>query len=219
MTLRQLLPIEVPVEPDAEEARQWLITELSKPEYEAARPTLFDRIAAAFFEWLGSIFNFGPGFGIPGLLPIILTIVVLVALIVAFLVFGVPRLNRRSAAQHGTLFGENDNRNAAALRLAAQAAAARGDFTTAITEMFRCIARGLSERTIVTTFPGTTATGFAAQAGSAFPNSASELVAAASTFNDVRYLGGEGTAETFGAIAELERSLRGARSHVEVGAP
>ncbi len=40
-------------------------------------------------------------------------------------------------------------------------AAEAGDFATAIAEMFRALARGLSERTIVMTSPGTTAHGFA----------------------------------------------------------
>ena len=85
------------------------------------------------------------------------------ALVVAFLIFGVPRLNRRSRVA-GVLFGEDDDRGSADMRRDAAAAASRGDYATAIAELFRALARGLAERTIVTVTPGTTARGFAGRA-------------------------------------------------------
>lgn len=209
---------EVPLDPDADEAREWLIGELAKPEYAAARPTLFDQIADAILQWLESLLDaFVPQAvsGPPGLLPAVLIGIFVVALVVAFLVFGVPRLNRRSKVDPGSLFGDNDTRDAAELRAAAEAAAARGDFTTAIAEMFRATARGLAERTIVTTHPGTTATGFALAAGSAFPDSSGALLQAASNFDQVRYLDETGTEESYRFVAQLEQTLRTSRARAE----
>ena len=45
-----MLPWHVPVDPEPPEARQWLVDELSKPQYQAAKPTLFDQIAKAISE-------------------------------------------------------------------------------------------------------------------------------------------------------------------------
>ena len=146
-----------PLDPTAQQARQQLLNELSKPGYAQANPTLWDD----FIKWLENLlnglqpkgnlgaagFNLGPAF---------IILIVLAALVVAFLVFGVPRLNRKSKAV-GALFGDDDERDSVTLRRAAERAAASGDYATAIAEAFRSIARGLSERTVMTTFPGTTA--------------------------------------------------------------
>ena len=40
-----VLPFDVPVDPDAPEARDWLLDELSKQQYQAAKPTFIDLIA------------------------------------------------------------------------------------------------------------------------------------------------------------------------------
>ena len=200
---------EVPVDPEAPEAREWLIQELSKPEYQEAKPTWIDLLVNAFWEWIQSL-QFGEVQGPPALGLGIIVAVIVVGLIVAFLVFGMPRLNRRSKVT-GTLFGEDDDRDAAAMRKAAQDAAARGDYSTAVAELFRSIARGLAERTIVITTPGTTAHDFSLRAATSFPGFEGRLAEAAAAFDDVRYLGGDGTAEQYEALASLERDLRTAR--------
>jgi hypothetical protein len=200
---------DVPVDPDAPTARDWILHELAGSEYQAAQPTWLDRLAGAISDWIRSLTVPAPGGG-PGLAPVIIFVLVAVAIVVAFLVFGVPRLNRRSRAT-GSLFGDDDDRGSAALRSAAERAAASGDFAVAIAEMFRAIARGLDERTIVTTFPGTTARGFAVQAGGEFPDLAPRLLTAASAFDDVRYLGRPGSAVAYADVADLESALRAAR--------
>ena len=208
---------EVPVDPDAPDAQQWLIDELSKPIYQTAKPTPFDIVAKAISDWLDSL-QVGTVQGPPALAIGFVIALVAVGLVVAFLVFGVPRLNRRSAVA-GSLFGEDDERDAARMRQSAEAAAHAGDYSTAVVEMFRSIARGLAERTIVTTSPGTTAQDFAARAGVAFPALATRLVDSAAAFDDVRYLGREGTAAQYDSIAALERDLRSNRPLLETTAP
>ncbi len=208
-----LLPLDVPVDPDADEARELLINELAKPQYQAAKPTLFDQLARAFWDWLNSL-TIGGVEGPPALGLGIILVLVAAAIVVAILVFGLPRLNRRSAVA-GSLFGDDDARDAAHLRRDAEAAAAAGDWATAIAEMFRAVARGLAERTVLTTTPGTTASGFATRAGAAFPSLSEEFVASARAFDEVRYLGRAGTREQYEAVAALESRARGLRPTLE----
>ena len=208
-----MTPLTVPVEPDAPEAREWLLGELSKPEYEAARPSWFDLAAQAVWDWISSLFEGGFG-GPPVLTLVILGLLVVVGVVLAFVLFGAPRLNRRSSAL-GAVFGETDVRDAAELRRAAEAAAARGDWTLAVEEMFRAIARGLAERAVVTASPGTTAHALAERAGGAFPAFADRLRGAAGIFDEVRYLGVPGTRDRFDSVASLERGLRAARPATE----
>lgn len=211
------LPYDVPVDPEPPEATQWLIDELSKPVYQAAKPTLFDRIAQAIGDWIASL-RFGELQGPPAFaFGLILTLIVIAA-VVAFLIFGLPRLNRRSAVA-GALFGEDDDRSAASILRDADAAARRGDWALAIAETFRAIARDLAERTIVTTSPGTTANDFAARAGRAFPSHADRLAVSAASFDEVRYLGHPGSEEQYRAIIALAAEVRGAKAVLEPVAP
>ncbi|MGV8970192.1 MAG: DUF4129 domain-containing protein [Microbacteriaceae bacterium] len=197
---------EVPVDPDSPEARQWLADELAKPEYQAAQPSWFDLLAAAIRDWFLSL-NFDGAGGPPQLGILLVSVAIIVAIVILFLVFGVPRLNRRSRVT-GALFGDNDDRNSAAIRKSAEQAASRRDFAIAIAEMFRAIARGLAERTVLSVSPGTTAHDFGSRAGRAFPEHDEALAAAASSFDSVRYLGGLGSEEDYAAIAQLESRLR-----------
>lgn len=207
------VPIDVPVDPDAPEGREWIIDELSKAPYQEAKPTWFDLLVQAIWDWLNSL-TFNGTSGPPAIGQLIVVLLVVAAIVVAFLVFGVPRFGRRSKVT-GTLFGEDDERSADSMRKAASAAASAGDFATAIAEMFRSIARGLAERTVVSTTPGTTARGFSTQAAVAFPDFAARLGEAATSFDDVRYLGGSGNQEQFDAVSTLERDLRSARPVLE----
>jgi hypothetical protein len=213
-----LVGIEVPVDPDAGEARRWLIEELSKPAYQAAQPTWFDRVSSAFWDWLRSLDLSGTG-AAGGPILALAALLVLAAIIAAFIVFGRPRLNRRSGIT-GALFGEDDERTALALRSAAGAAASRGDWSAATLDMFRSIARGLAERTIVSVSPGMTANGVAMDAARAFPALAAALRGAAARFDGVRYLGRAGTEDGYRLTAELERAVREVRPVLELaGSP
>ena len=215
--MRLAVPIDVPVDPDAPEAREWLLDELSKQPYQTAKPTFFDLVAQQILDWLGDALDWlssptggGPTSDVPVWLLAVLIPVVLI-LVLAFLIYGLPRLNRRSRVT-GALFGEDDVRDAVSLRKAAERAAAAGDYSTAIAELFRSIARGLAERTLVSTFPGTTAREFARRAAVAFPGEAEPLTTAASDFDGVRYLERDGTVEQWDAMVALERRLRTARA-------
>jgi hypothetical protein len=207
-------PLRVPVDPDAPEAQRWLVQELAKSPYQQSKPGPIEDLIQRFLDWLRSILpNSAPSTRVPdlsGLLPVLIVAVVLVLLVVAFLVFGLPRLNRRSRAE-GELFGDDDERDADTLRREARRAAAAGDFATAIVELFRALARRLDERAVVASFPGTTARGFARRAGDAFPAAAERLASCAADFDAVRYLDAVGTREQWERIQALEAELHDAR--------
>lgn len=205
------LPFDVPVDPDRPEARRLLEEELAKAEYLRAKPNWFDQLVGDIIDWFLHLGDGASNGGGPPGIGLLVGLVVIVALVViSFLVFGLPRINRRSAVT-GSLFGEDDARTAAQMRLAAEAAASAGDYTTAIAEMFRSIARGLAERTVLSTSPGTTAHDFATRAGGAFPARADALAEASAAFDGVRYLGLEGTAEHYRDVARLEGQSRAAK--------
>lgn len=210
----RVLPGDVPVDPDADDARDLLVEELAKSEYQAAKPTWFDELIRGFTRWLDGLTT-GDGTGAPPALGSVTILIIIVALlVVAFLIFGLPRLNRRSTVA-GSLFGEDDARSAAEMRAAAESAAAADDYALATAEMFRSIARGLAERTVLTTSPGTTAHDFGVRAGRAFPDRSRAIEDAAAAFDEVRYLDRPGTQSQYRDVASLERALRTARPVLE----
>jgi Domain of unknown function (DUF4129) len=210
-------PDSPPLDPTAAQARAQLAQELSKPQYTSAQPSPLQSALQKFLDWVESLFN-SAGAAVSGggsaLIVIVIVVVAAAAIIVGFLVFGLPRINQRSKTAGG-LFGDDDDRDSSALRRAADQAAESGDFATAIEEEFRAIARNLSERVIVTTFPGTTAHGFAIQAATAFPEFGGELAHTADVFDAVRYLGSTATEGDWLAVKSLEERLRAARPALE----
>jgi hypothetical protein len=207
------IPLGVPVHPGGDEARRWLQEELAKAPYQAARPTPFDIVSQAILQWFQSLFTSKTSVAPPVLLVAALVVVVAVV-VVALVLFGVPRLNRRSRIG-GSLFGDDDRRTADELRRSAAAALAAGDWSTAVLERFRGLARGLDERTVLTVFPGTTASGFATRAARAFPGEQAALADAAAVFDDVRYAGRAATRAQAEAIGALDDRLVAARPVLE----
>jgi len=198
----------VPLDPDADEARRLVGDELSRPEYQAARPTALDLAAQAVGDWIARLFS-GAGDGLGDLVPLLIALLAVVVVVVAFLVFGAPRRDRRRAdADRDALFGIDDRRSAEELRRSADAARRAGDLAAAVSDLFRAIAREQAERTIVAVDPGTTARGFSRRAGAAHPAHADRLLAAAADFDGVRYLDRPGTEESLDRLAALDRDLR-----------
>lgn len=205
-TMLASLPAAVPVDPDGDQAQQWIVEELGKAEYQAAEPSWFDRLSEAFWNWLNSLDLSGGG-AAQGPLLVILVVVIAAALIAAFLIFGMPRLRHRSVAA-GALFGEDEVRSSDQLRGAAESAAKDGNWAAAIEELFRSVAKRLAERVLVSTSPGTTAHGFARQAGAVLPEFSERLLASGALFDRVRYLGEPGSGADYEQLSELERELR-----------
>lgn len=197
------------LDPDAPEAQSWLRDELAKAPYQAAQPTWFDRLSQSVVNWLTSLTApDGNTFG--AWIPVIVVVLVVAILVAAWLIFGSPRLNRRSRLSADQLFGDDDRRTADDMRRSAADAAQQGDWSLASTEIFRALARGLAERTVLTVSPGTTAHDFGQRAARAFPLAEDRLAAAARVFDDVRYLDRPGTEAGYREMLALERELSAA---------
>ena len=205
--------LQIPVDPNSPDAQEWIREELAKPGYQAAKPTWFDLASKAVQDWLGSLFR-GPGGNAPPVLLIVVVLVIAALIVTAFVVFGLPRLNRRTSEGRRSLFGRDDRRTADELRASAARAARDGDWALAIEERFRAVAQSLDERTVVSVLPGTTAVEFAAQAATAVPAEADELTAAARAFDDVRYLGRAGDDERYRRLVALDERLQRARPRI-----
>jgi len=173
---------DVPVVPDAETARDWAVRELADPVYHEG-PSLLERL----IEWVLSLFDNAPsGLGLPpALVGTLVVVAVGLVVAVAFVVAGPVRASRRAPASVVVL--GDDARSADDLRAAADSAAARGDWSTAVLERFRAVVRSLEERALLDDRPGRTADEAAEAGASRLPARAGDLRRAARLFDDVCY--------------------------------
>ena len=107
----------------------------------------------------------------------------------------------------------------AAHRAAADRHADRGEWTDAVLERFRAVARQLEERAIITPSTGRTADELAAEAALRLPQLGADLTASARTFDDVCYGHRPGTPEADARLRSLDESVRAARPAALAGAP
>ena len=173
---------DVPATPDASQAREAAERELARPEYQA-QETLWARL------WRWIMEHLDPGnvmVGAPRWLSILIIVVVVLAL-TAVLVFLLSRITRvRRARTNRALFADDD-RSSTTLTRAADDAAGRGDWATAVVERFRAIIRSLDERGLIEDYPGMTAREATALASGALKTLGEELTRAAALFDAVRY--------------------------------
>lgn len=173
---------DVPATPDADQARRAAEEELAKPVYHQAT-SLWQRI----WQWLSQ--HLDPRAAVPGApswLSTLLVVLLVVALLLA-LVALITRVTwaRRVARSNTPLF--EDDRDAAALTRAADAAAVRGDWATAVVERFRAVVRSLDERGAIEDYPGMTAHEAARLAARPLGTLAPQMDEAAGLFDSVRY--------------------------------
>jgi hypothetical protein len=200
-----------PLTPDGEEARRLAEGELADPVYRAAEPTVIDRIARAIAQFFERLFSIELDGGWGSTFALIAAVVVVIVIVAAFVVWGIPRATRRAPVQASALFGEAETRSASQLRLAAASHAKKGEWDAAIILRFRALARGTVERGVVDTPPGATVHAYARAAARAFPDSALDLEAAATAFDDVRYLRLPGTVELYRHVAEVDDRVAATR--------
>lgn len=196
-----------PLEPDEETARNWLFEELTKAEYQNAKPNPIDVFFNDVWNWIASLFTVD-GSSRFGINPVwIFVILAIVLIVIAVVIFGRPKAIARRRAANQSVFLENDDRSIDELRAAAEAAAGNSDWALATTERFRAISRSLSDRTLISMRPGTTAQGVAHAASTPFPDEARALHAAANAFDEVRYLGRVADAKTYDLVRDLDLRL------------
>ncbi|PZE68064.1 DUF4129 domain-containing protein [Curtobacterium sp. MCBD17_021] len=206
---------------DPDEARRLLEQELGRSEYRGAQETWWDRASRAFLDWLGSLQPDGAGSVTLGRVLLVVAIVVLVAVVVLVVVNrGLPRRRARVRADDlGGVFDDDDLRTADAVAVAARAALAAGDWSTAVLEGYRALARGLGERDLVAVVPGATARAIADRATRPFPALGPVLRDASDAFDAVRYLGVDADEATARRVLDAERAVRESRPVDRPGDP
>jgi hypothetical protein len=174
--------VSVPVVPDEPTAREWLEQELADPAYAQARPGLLRRAWEALQDALSQAE--GP---VSPLLLLVLVAVVVGVLALVLWRTGPLRAGARTGTAGAGEIGLEEHVTAAGYRERADAAAAAGDWRTAVLDRFRALVRGLEERTVLDPRPGRTADEAAREAGVLLPEVADALGAAARVFDDVAY--------------------------------
>lgn len=198
-------PHEVPLTPDAEEARRWAERELADPIYDDS-PSLVERLADWLTDVLESLTSLG-GVAPPSLAPVVVVLAVAAVVVLAVLLGGRVRRRRAAVARVSAPLFE-DARTSAALHASADAAAARGDFATAVLDRYRAIVRWLDERGLLDERPGLTAHEAAELAAAALPAHAERLRWAGELFDAVAYGHAAATAEQDAASRALADALR-----------
>ncbi|PYF99364.1 protein of unknown function [Georgenia satyanarayanai] len=179
------VPLGVPVEPDAEEARRWAEEELSRSVYDD-EPNLLERAWSWFLEQLQRLVELDLS-APPNLVPVVVVVGAAVLLAVALYLAGPVRARRRSGA--GTSHAVFDDTDATSedLTAAADAAARRRDWAQAVLMRFRAVIRSLDERAVLDDRPGLTAHEASTAAARQLPDCADGLTWAGRLFDDVCY--------------------------------
>lgn len=208
-------PVTIPRAPAREAAER----ELSDPAYHQDDPSLLQRALNRFWEWVDDLFSAAsgatPGGGL-GLLVITIAVLALVAAL--WWRLGTPH---RAPASSPALFDDRP-RTAAEHRAAAEAHAAQGHWNQAVQERMRAIVRSLEERALLDPRPGCTADEAAAEASRTLPTHATELQAAAQSFDAITYGARTATEPTYARLTTLDEALTRTRptlSDTPQGAP
>lgn len=208
------LPVAVPVQPDADEARRLLQDELAKGVYRQAEPSLLERAWTAVLTWLGELLgqirSVDAGVG-----TILLAVGAGVVIAVAVLLIK-PRLNAVRRPDP-TVFPVQSGLSAQAHRDTAEAAARTGDWDEALTERFRAITRAAEERVILDEQAGRTAVEVAHRLQDLFAAQSEELHWLAERFNEVHYGSRPAGQPDYRRAAELDLELQRTQPRRQAG--
>jgi Domain of unknown function (DUF4129) len=206
ITARVWLPADVPVELGRDEARELARRELADTAYDA-EPPLLQQIVAWIIERIQELIGRTAGALIGSIAGRIL--VVVLGLVVTMVILRMGPLARRGTRSDPLL--RTERRTAAEYRAAADAAAGRQDWSTAVIERYRAVVVGLEERGLLDPRPGRTADEAAAEGGAVLPGLVSGLRAGSILFDQVRYGGRTATAADDALMRRLDEDARQAR--------
>lgn len=200
-----MTPLSIPVDPDADTARQWLVDELTHPVYHDG-PSLLER----FIAWLLGLLDGVSVVGLSGPWSAVVVVTAVLAVAGVALFVAGPVRATRSARSAPAVLGD-DSRGADELVAQAAVAAARGDLGQATLDTFRALVRRSQERALLDERPGRTAHEAAVELAPRFPEHAGDLAGAAWVFDSLYY--GKSTADprSYETMAQLERTIAAAR--------
>lgn len=175
---------DVPVDPDAETAREWARDELSGTIYHE-RPSLLEQAIRWFLDQLDSI---GRAAGaLDGrTAALVIGAVLLTGVVIALVVAGPVRRSRAARRTSVEVLGD-DERTTTELQESADRHSAEGRWGEAVLDRYRAVLRSLEDRAVLDPRPGRTAHEGAEEAGARLPSCADDLRWAGQLFDDVAY--------------------------------
>lgn len=191
-----------PLEPGADEARDLLLRELTKPIYDDGM-SLFER----FIFWLLGLVDDGHGVSDGVSLSLTLAVVTAGIIIIAIIFWRTGPLRRNRRIAQGVEVFDGHDEDADQLRNQAQQAAAAQNFDRAVIEQFRALVRSLQDRVLITDHTGLTAQEAVSQAAIRFPGQITDLELAARSFSEVLYGKRPATAAQYEQLRTLDGLL------------
>jgi hypothetical protein len=189
---------------DRDGTREAARRELSKPQYHRDDPSLTARLLRAIGRFVVDLFQRAASVGPGGRLGGVLLVVVVVLVLVAVRLRAGP-LARRSAVPTPLLGGQL--RTPQDYRTAAAAAAAAGDFATALRDQLRAIAREAEVRGLLEPRPGRTADELVREMHAARPEGIGGLPATVAAFDHVWYGGRRAVRADYDLALAADRAL------------
>ncbi|WP_116947310.1 DUF4129 domain-containing protein [Jiangella endophytica] len=205
-----MIAASIPVDLGRDEARDLARQELSQPSYERDTP-VFARVLRWIADQVDRVLD-----AATGTLSSRLGLAIIAAVAVGFAAFVILRagpLARRVAGRPGAVLPGRP-RSATEYRAAADDAAARGDWTTAVVERFRAVVAGLEERGVLDPRAGRTADEAAREATAVLGDlerPAGGMQTGARLFDGVRYGGVAATEDDDRLLRDLDRAVALAR--------
>jgi hypothetical protein len=186
-------------------------TELSKDIYHPREP-LTQRILDIIGRWLNALFNTGNS--VPGGWWALVALAAIAVIVIAGIMTRIGPVARRHRRADDQIPGIRSV-TARDHRMRAARLASAGDYSAAIVECVRAIARQLEERGILTPRAGLTADEIADEAGQALPGDADALRDAARLFDDVCYGQRQGTQDGYQRLRALDARIEAVK--IEAG--
>jgi putative membrane protein len=202
-----ILPSDVPLTPDSDQAQTWITEELARPEYGSELSPLTRAIRSLLELFLR---GFGSGEETIPVEGIILGIFLLFLIFLGVVVLLNP-VRMRRAAQRAQVF-DDDSLTAEDVRRAMAEAEKSAQWDMATVWAFRLIVMELTKADILRDSPGLTAGEASERAGSRFPQLKDDFARARSSFAAIRYGDAPGTRSDYAAMRSLEGALAQALS-------
>lgn len=199
---------EVPVDPTADQARQWLQDELAQPIYSDTR-SLLQRAIDALMRWVADLQD-TQGTGGVSLPPIVITVLVIALVVAGAFLLTKVRRERRVPPPKGSVLGGTDE-SADQLRARGAEALTQQRYGDAVLAYTRAIARDADRRTLLSHAEAMTAHEIGAELTVSFPAQAAPIASAMDVFDAVAYGGRTATRDEAEGVRETDRLLQAAR--------